>query len=328
MINAADFLKWLEVFNVKSGGGSASGTVNPGLINEIAYYAAEGDAVSGLATANNGLFVTSATGVPSIGNTIGASLNVSATTNGVLRYLIDNASNGATAESQLRMENDVSGGGIRLLGSGYSAIPSYTNRLLVYGDAGTTGGILIRTTSAAGGIQLTADNSINNPNLFVGADGNTSMDGLLTVTSGINFGDETLSDYDEGTFTPKFTFATPGDLSVAYANQFGRYTRTGDEVTISYRMIFTPTFTTSSGNATLLGVPVSATTGSFYSGVLRFTTGAFGWGASATQITFAASSANIFIAGHQNAGASAFVTAAEFTSGVSYNIQFSMTYGV
>lgn len=45
---------------------SSAGQVLPGAINELAYYAAAGDIVSGLATANRGVLVTSATGVPSI----------------------------------------------------------------------------------------------------------------------------------------------------------------------------------------------------------------------------------------------------------------------
>ncbi len=43
-----------------------TGTVNSGLINQLAWYAAAGTAVSGLTTANDGLLVTSNTGVPSI----------------------------------------------------------------------------------------------------------------------------------------------------------------------------------------------------------------------------------------------------------------------
>jgi hypothetical protein len=49
-ISAAGFLKWLEVFNVKSGGAAASGTVNSGTADQVAYYAATGDAVSGTST--------------------------------------------------------------------------------------------------------------------------------------------------------------------------------------------------------------------------------------------------------------------------------------
>lgn len=49
---------------------SAGGTVNPGTANELAYYATTGSAVSGLATANNGVLITSAGGVPSISSTL------------------------------------------------------------------------------------------------------------------------------------------------------------------------------------------------------------------------------------------------------------------
>lgn len=70
MISAAEFLKWLEVFNVKSGGSAASGTVDAGTANELAYYAADGTTVSGLTTANNGILSTDASGVPAINNTV------------------------------------------------------------------------------------------------------------------------------------------------------------------------------------------------------------------------------------------------------------------
>jgi hypothetical protein len=52
------------------GGGGGSGTVNSGFVHQLAYYAAGGTAVSGLATANNGVLVTSAGGVPSISSTL------------------------------------------------------------------------------------------------------------------------------------------------------------------------------------------------------------------------------------------------------------------
>lgn len=49
---------------------AASGTVNPGTINEIAYYAANGSAVSGISTANSSVFITSGMGVPSWSTTL------------------------------------------------------------------------------------------------------------------------------------------------------------------------------------------------------------------------------------------------------------------
>jgi len=53
---------------------SGSGTVNSGLQNQISYYAANGTAVSGLATANSGVLVTNGSGVPSISTTLPSNL--------------------------------------------------------------------------------------------------------------------------------------------------------------------------------------------------------------------------------------------------------------
>jgi len=55
---------------------TASGIINSGLINQLAFYAAAGTTLSGVTTANNGLLVTSAGGVPSIGNAILANITV------------------------------------------------------------------------------------------------------------------------------------------------------------------------------------------------------------------------------------------------------------
>lgn len=49
---------------------SGSGTVNSGTTNQIAVYAANGTAVSGLATANNGVLTTNGSGAPSIGTAL------------------------------------------------------------------------------------------------------------------------------------------------------------------------------------------------------------------------------------------------------------------
>ena len=51
-----------------------SGTVNSGSINQLAWYAANGTAVSGLTTGNNGVLVTSGGGVPSISSTLPAAV--------------------------------------------------------------------------------------------------------------------------------------------------------------------------------------------------------------------------------------------------------------
>lgn len=53
-----------------------SGTVNAGSINELAWYAATGTAVSGLNTANNSVLVTNSSGVPSWSTTLPSSLTI------------------------------------------------------------------------------------------------------------------------------------------------------------------------------------------------------------------------------------------------------------
>jgi len=49
---------------------TGSGTVNAGTINQMAWYAGTGSTVSGLATGNSGVLVTSGAGVPSIGTVL------------------------------------------------------------------------------------------------------------------------------------------------------------------------------------------------------------------------------------------------------------------
>lgn len=59
-----------------------SGTIDPGLANQLTYYAADGTELSGLPTANNGLLVTGGSGIPAIGNTIGADITINGITAG------------------------------------------------------------------------------------------------------------------------------------------------------------------------------------------------------------------------------------------------------
>jgi hypothetical protein len=65
---------------------TGSGTVNPGLVNQLAWYASSSTQVSGLTTATNGVLVTSASGVPSIsvgGQIPGTSTNNNANTGNI-----------------------------------------------------------------------------------------------------------------------------------------------------------------------------------------------------------------------------------------------------
>jgi hypothetical protein len=69
----------------------------------------------------------------------------------------------------------------------------------------------------------------------------------------------TLDDYEEGTWTPAISFATPGDFAVTYTTQVGDYTKIGNRVELSFRILTSSfTHTTASGNLRNTGVPFLA----------------------------------------------------------------------
>lgn len=94
--------------------------------------------------------------------------------------------------------------------------------------------------------------------------------GIVSLTSGalkfpateITSADaNTLDDYQLGSWSPVLTFATPGNLSVAYTGQIGSYTKIGRDVTLFFN-ISTSTFTHSSasGAFTITGLPFTSAT--------------------------------------------------------------------
>lgn len=81
----------------------------------------------------------------------------------------------------------------------------------------------------------------------------------------------TLDDYAEGTWTPSITFATPGNLSVAYSSREGFYTKIGRMVTLTFRILTsTFTFTTASGALQITGYPFTSAINTQASGTLSF----------------------------------------------------------
>lgn len=73
----------------------------------------------------------------------------------------------------------------------------------------------------------------------------------------------TWDDYEEGVCTLVLTFATPGNLVVAYTNQVADYTKNAREVTVHFNFLTsTFTHTTAAGALQLTGLPFTATTDS------------------------------------------------------------------
>lgn len=156
--------------------------------------------------------------------------------------------------------------------------------------------------------------------------------GAATATS-INFGGSTLSSYIAGNtaFTPSFSFVTPGDLSVSYTNRTGRYARVGNVVFIEIYISGTPTYTTSSGQLIITGLPFAPTSQNFSVGATYVGCSA-GYPANVTYpvlLLFAGlTDAYLFGGGSANAGDAIAFTTANFQSGNTFSIFSNFFYYV
>lgn len=174
---------------------TGGGVVSPGTINQVAWYAATGSTVSGLATSNNGLLVTSAGGVPSIGNSIGADIVV----NGVAIGLGKNSINTNTALGHTVLGNNSSGN--HNTGVGFNSLESVTtgsdNTGLGYNAVGSNGsgntGVGSLTLNIATGADNTgigissfASLSTGEFNTALGAFTGLALGGSITLDTGNN----------------------------------------------------------------------------------------------------------------------------------------------
>lgn len=141
----------------------------------------------------------------------------------------------------------------KIYGSGISA-SAFGVTLGNYGIVATDG-------SANNGLLL---GTFNSKPLIIGTNSTERI--RILPTGGITFNGDTasanaLDDYEEGTFTPTLTYATPGTLSVSYnAGQTGgKYTKIGRQVTIELKLVLTAfTKGTASGNLLIGGLPFTS----------------------------------------------------------------------
>jgi hypothetical protein len=130
-------------------------------------------------------------------------------------------------------------------------------------------------------------------------------------------------------FTPVATFATPGDLSVSYTTQTGKYFKIGKLVFVQLSLTFTPTYTTASGEFRISGMPGSAASGALDNGLelVNGSTG-FTYPASCTWASarLPQNSSFIRLYGHGSGVASTVLQAAQVPSGTAKTITISGCY--
>ena len=195
-----------------------------------------------------------------------------------------------------------------------------TTRVATVPDANWTAA---RTDAAQ---SFTGDQTLSTGNITQG-----------TAAKGINFTANTpaagmtsqlLNWYEQGTWTPVFTCATPGNLSFSYATQSGTYTRVGRQVTVTCAITSSAaiTHTTASGGVVITGLP-------FVAGVTSFSPLALWKGfTSAGYMTLSGqvvgTLGNVYLNKSGSGVANAAVAITDFPTGGSVDLYFTLTYFV
>ena len=180
-----------------------SGVINAGLINELAWYAADGQTLSGLATANNGVLVTSAGGVPSISSTLPANLTIPTP---IIDFINDPNSvhvlgigSTASAVNYFTMTNQVTGQNPIFSSSGTDA--NIGQEFLAKG----TGTFFFETTASSAAINFTTGTAYQHNTAFTFANTSASR----TVTWPDADGTVAFASSSAGTFNGDSGSATP-----------------------------------------------------------------------------------------------------------------------
>lgn len=143
-----------------------------------------------------------------------------------------------------------------------AGLVSAANKLPYFTGAGTAA--LADLTAAGRALLDDASAAAQATTLGLGTGDSPTFVGLTLTNGQIVFpavqvpsaNANTLDDYEEGTWTPVKTFATPGNLTVAYTTQTGEYTKTGRNVSLVGNLTTsTFTHTTASGNSHITGLP-------------------------------------------------------------------------
>lgn len=125
------------------------------------------------------------------------------------------------------------------------------------GSTGATDNRLLRSDGTDGATVQASAITVDDSGHITAFGGNITFPATQAASADAN----TLDDYEEGTWTPGLTFATPGNLSVTYSRQVGEYTKIG-RVVFAWFDVRTSAFThtTASGDYHLTGLPFEVKT--------------------------------------------------------------------
>jgi hypothetical protein len=211
----------------------AGGSVSVGTINQVAFYAAAGDVVSGVGPGSAGqLFQSNGAGSPPAYTTA-----TYPTTAG-------------TAGTVIRSD------GTNLVNSTAVFADTYAVSTLLYASSSNTvsglatanSGVLITSAGGVPSISSTLPSGIAATNMNL----TTPTLGVASATS-ISFGGTALANYVQDTWTP--VYAGSGGGSATYTLQQASYTRIGNRVLFDLSIIISAS--TLVGNITITGLPIA-----------------------------------------------------------------------
>lgn len=172
--------------------GSGTGTVNPGVANDIAFYAANGQAVSPIASNTNALLVSDAGGIPSMSTTtpLGLSIPGATITASTAALTAGSVTAAPTVGSDLTNKTYVDS----MFGSGVESITGTTNQVfassatgnvtlslpqdIALGSTPTFAGLTLSSmplSIASGGTDVTTVTTLPTPSAFAGWDANSNI---------------------------------------------------------------------------------------------------------------------------------------------------------
>jgi hypothetical protein len=219
--------------------------------------------------------------------------------------------------------------GVTTVQAGTAAAPAITTT----GDTNT--GIFFPAADtiafSEGGVESMRITSAGD--VLVGITSARANAGDVQVSKGISFpatqsassDANTLDDYEEGTWTPTYTFTTSGSVTLSLTS--GRYTKIGNVVHVFCR-IATSAISSPAGNAGISGLPFASAGNALY-GVAIGQVSSFATAGLILRALLGENASTITLLKNATNGAAADLLGSDFASGAAANlIDLSLTYRV